>query len=291
MENAVKALLIAAGIFFLIMILSLVVYFYNQASTFYQAEHERVVIEQTQKFNAQFENYHREKVRGSDIISLMNKIIDYNASQSYQDGTNYERIRFSVKLGGNDILAQLKYKNDGKTGYNVTSLNRHLLDKEQIDNTTAGGTNWSNDRELINITGTSRDLIEIAAQQPLKIEITDTQLQQLASNISNLIIKETDTELQSSIGNRFFRQAMIEDLLGIKIDIDEITGKTLLSSDDEKIKAIQEIASQYYQYMQFKRAYFDCTEVLYDSETNRVEEMNFELRTELVNGTETIVFD
>lgn len=277
MENAVKALLIAAGIFLVILILSLAMAFYQKVTDFYNAEHERTVIEQTQKFNAQFENYNREKIRGSDIISLMNKVIDYNASQSYQEGTNYKRIKVNIELGGNNILEQFRYSEDS-----ITEKNRHL--KSSITNT-VGADNWSSDRNLVELTQTSDDLIK-KAKEKLNIDITDTQLQQIASNISNLIIDE-NSETVTAINNRVFRAEMIKELLDLPILIDENTAKTKTVADRNKINVIQEIASQYYQYMQFKRAYFDCKKVLYDDETNRVESMKFELRIKDGN----VVFD
>lgn len=62
--------------------------------------------------------------------------------------------------------------------------------------------------------------------------------------------------------------------------------------DGEKIEAIKEIASKYYQYTQFKRAYFKCTEMKHDSGTGRVVEMNFEVQTKKdQRGNDVIQFD
>lgn len=59
----------------------------------------------------------------------------------------------------------------------------------------------------------------------------------------------------------------------------------------EKIKIIKNIVSQYYQYTQFKRALFECTDVNMDNETKRVVEMNFKVKTKKQNDTEVVQFD
>ena len=285
MENASKALLIAAGMFFAILIVSLLVVLYNNISSYYIQKHETTIIEQTQKFNAKFENYHRNNIRGSDLISLMNRIIDYNATESYFDGNNYERIKVKITLGNNSILNQFKYKTDYET-----SKNKFLL--ENITNVNATGDNWQNDKKLIAITNTSSEMCKLAQNNGIN-NITDTKLQQLASKISNIFVDEEDNS-QMTIYNRLYRVEMLEKLLGKDIiKVNEDTGK-IKNTDTvskNKLAIIKEIASQYYQYMQFKRAYFDCTEVKYDIETNRVVEMNFKLQTKILNGVQTVVFD
>ena len=59
----------------------------------------------------------------------------------------------------------------------------------------------------------------------------------------------------------------------------------------EKIKIIKNIVSQYYQYTQFKRALFECTDVNMDNETKRVVEMNFKVKKKTQNDTEVVQFD
>lgn len=271
MENASKALLIAAGIFLAVLIVSLLVVFYNQMSAFYEQEHDATVIEQAQEFNARFENYHRDSIRGSDLISLMNRVIDYNATQSYFEGTDYERIRVTINLGGTQILNQFKYDNeDYKNEYLTTEITN-----------TKNGDKWQNDKKLVAITNTSVDLCEKLGKLGVR-NPTDAQLQQLSSNISNILV---DEEADWARAYRFKRADVLQDVLGIKVgtstDCDiriyEATGKTR-SDPKQIITGVKEITSQYYQYTQFKRAYFDCTEVKYYEETNRVVEMNFNLQ-------------
>lgn len=273
MENASKALLIAAGMFLAVLLLSLLVGLYNQISGFYAQQHDFIEMEQTQKFNARFENYNRDDIRGSDLISLMNRVIDYNATESYFEGTGYERIKVTITLvndgeNKNDVFKQFKYETD-----DGTSTNQYLT--KTITNTTGTGINWKDDKNLTAITNTSTNLCarleSIGVKNP-----KDAQLQQLSSNISNILVDENEDWAKSY---RFKRADILEDILGIEVKIDSTTGKTKTESKNI-INEIKEITSQYYQYTQYKRAYFDCTEMLYDAETNRVVEIKFEVQKE-----------
>ena len=269
MENATKALLMAAGVMLAIMILALVVMGYNQMSNYYNEKHNSTVVEQTIAFNKRFENYHREKIRGNDMISLMNRIIDYNATQSYQDGTNYERISVTITIGDTSIRDQFKYKDKDGNIYG-----NDIINTEEITN--ASGTGIINDKRLVAITNTENDMREKAKLELGIDNITESQLQSLSSNIANIIINENDITYEMNIRNREKRAALLESILRIDIPI---KNNTAISANEAQIKTIKEIACQYYQYTQFKRAYFDCTEVIYDEGTGRVCEMNFELRT------------
>lgn len=278
MENATKALLIAAGVFFVLMIISLFVATYDDISAYYESKHKATVIEQVKEFNAKFENFNRNDIRGSELISLMNRVIDYNASQAYDDDKQYERIRVTITLGDANIRKQFKYETDD----NLTSQNKYL-NKETITNTSGGSDNWKNDKELTAITNTSSEMCD--KLQSLDIaNVTDTKLQQLASKISNIIVDEDDEKSSMAAYNRLKRVDILKNILGINVgdtadcavSVDKITGKT--KKGQNIINNIKEVASQYYQFMQFKRAYFDCTEVIYDTDTDRVVEMNFKLQ-------------
>ena len=77
MENATKALIIAAGMLLAIMILSLLTISYNNLTDYLNQDEKIKEVEQITRFNSQFENYNRKDVRGSDILSLVSKIKDY----------------------------------------------------------------------------------------------------------------------------------------------------------------------------------------------------------------------
>ena len=90
MENASKALIMAGGMLLAILIVSLLVYAWSLFSKYQSSQDDLANIEDTAKFNEQFTNYQRDNVKGYDILSLANKVTDYNYRKSESDGTNDE---------------------------------------------------------------------------------------------------------------------------------------------------------------------------------------------------------
>lgn len=290
MENITKALLMAAGMLLAVLILSLLVMAYNKLSGYYEQSQELLTAEQLDKFNKQFQNYAgRKDIRGNELISLMNKIIDYNASESYQVGTNYEPIKVKITIGGNDVINAFKYE---------TSDFGNEFIKPVIQNTVDGINNQANDQDLIAITDTPDKARGIANDVGIT-NLTDTQLQKLTMEISNILIDETKTD-NSSNEYRRLRAISLRNIL--KLDIGtNATNDIYLNATNyktinggEKIEAIKQIVSIYYQYTQFKRAYFSCPEsgITYNSQTGRVVGMEFKVQTkEEQNGQIVVQFD
>ena len=204
MENASKALLIGAAILFAVMILSLLMISYQQISSYFSADHEATVIEQTTKFNSQFENYNQKSIRGTDMISLMNKVIDYNERLSYMQGTNYKRIEITITLGDSSTLNQFKYATT-ESGFSNVSI---FPSNGKITNVTETGTppddedaSRALDEQLLKITETVNDIKkqETIADENKIPNITDTELQSLASNISNIFLSIANLDNPSTV--------------------------------------------------------------------------------------------
>ena len=97
MENATKALMIAAGVLVGLLVVTLMMYGYNQFSNYYRTQEENKRFEQLANFNEQYIPYNRDDVRGSDILSLVNKIIDFNKVK------DEEEITISIELKSTDV--------------------------------------------------------------------------------------------------------------------------------------------------------------------------------------------
>ena len=82
MENASKALLIAGGILLAILILSALVFMFSSVRNFSESQEEKTLAEQTAKFNAEYDVYNKSVMYGTDVISVINKAIDYNLRNS-----------------------------------------------------------------------------------------------------------------------------------------------------------------------------------------------------------------
>lgn len=97
MENATQALLIAAGILFGIILLSLFVYMWNNASV--NQQQKKAEEEQTRlvEWNAEWEAYDKRLIRGVEILTVVNK-----AKQNDIDNDNSEEFRVTIFIDGKD---------------------------------------------------------------------------------------------------------------------------------------------------------------------------------------------
>lgn len=112
MENAVKALLIAAGVFMGLMILSLGISLYASLSGYVEGVQEEIASTETQQFNEQFTkyiNYDKDTKKKSftltiqDIVTAANTAYENNKKYELTDyeGNNYYVI---IKMPGYDEL-------------------------------------------------------------------------------------------------------------------------------------------------------------------------------------------
>ena len=81
MENVSKALLIAAGVLIGLIVLTMLVVIHRQVTSYYTAKEKARTFEQLQEFNSQYTPYNRKNVRGTELISLINKIINFNEQE------------------------------------------------------------------------------------------------------------------------------------------------------------------------------------------------------------------
>lgn len=260
MENVTKALLIAAGVLLAIMILSLLVIFGGQLSGYFSSQHETTIIEQDTKFNAQFENYNGQTIRGNELISIINKVVNYNTTIA--DMEKYDRIIMSVDFKG--------YQNAGNTSTNANNNFKYSSDDESIFKGIFNGNTLSNltdDEKLKKIVNLP---VNLRAGTSIKNE---TQLQALSSEIANITI---DKQLDSSISDAEKAQLIAKR----KKKLQNILGKSDFS--DSELSKIVEATKKYYQYTQLKRAKFKCTAVSHNTNKTsaRVNGLTFEIVVE-----------
>ena len=113
MENASKALLIAAGILVGLIVISMIMVSYRQISSYYQTKEQVEISKQMNNFNEKYIPYNRDDVRGSDLLSLINRIVNFNTINPDDDP-----ITISIKIPNNSSAKMFyynydKYKNNG----------------------------------------------------------------------------------------------------------------------------------------------------------------------------------
>lgn len=227
MENATKALLIAAGILMGLAIISMIIVGYRQISNYYTTKEKSKIVEQLSEFNNQYIPYNREDVRGSDLLSLINKVIDFNKL------SDEEEITISIYIPMNDKAKLLYYNYNDNKNIKLIPL----------------GTNGI----TYKITATE-NTIKSMLNDANNIENTYDQYgkgmaNQLANNLSVLFSYD-----ESKIRNRtsYLEELKVPD-----------TGNRLTND-----------ILKYYQYVQFKRAHFNCESLTF-TENGRVKSFKF----------------
>lgn len=260
MENATKALLIAAAILIIILVLASLAMFSEQLSSYFAQKHDVKMVEQLTEFNNKFENYNSKTIRGNELISVMNRVIDYN---NYQAGmVGYGRIILSIDLQNHQN--DLKYKNE--SGLNSVFSNSLII-------------NTSDDTPLKNISELSGNLTSGASGITglSGIKITDTMLQKMSGEIHNIV---NDAEAVDLNAYKIQRAQKLTQILRHTIN------------KDDNVDGIKQITYQYYQLTWFKRAMFKCTDIIHDQTTGRVNRMNFKVVLETdASGHTGIKFD
>lgn len=299
MENASKALLIAGGMLILIVLVSIILLVKANVENYYASENELEMIADTTKFNEQFTRFNRNDVQGYELISLVNKVVDYN-----------ERLS-EASDGGNDSNSK------------PVQLTISLLSKEEITNKLAFDTNFGpvlfknvnlvvkdNSQKAIN-KRTETELSKIVSQVN-NIETNNRNISSLSKKISDIVLNknylvryckpinsngdvswiweptsstniENDTELRKSEINKM-RNAISEYQIAVgdntKYKVDDSALKNFVYSHIawQYKKMIDENATnmyKYYEYTQFKKAIFKCTKLNYDESTGKVDELEF----------------
>lgn len=95
MENATKALTMAASVLIAIMVIALIYLLVNKLSEVSKQDEMQLKAEQTAEFNKEFESYEKPLMRGTEVITVINKAINNN--QRYIDEQN-NQIHVEVTL-------------------------------------------------------------------------------------------------------------------------------------------------------------------------------------------------
>ena len=208
MENVTKALLIAGGVLFAILVLTLLVIFHNQISSYYSEEHDAKMIEQVTEFNSKFDNYNAQTIRGNELITVMNRVVDYN--RTYSDIQGYQKVVITVDLKNrqNDLLYSDDISNTDKLFKNSIITNKN-----------------GRDEDISKIAGLASELAESTG-------IDDTKLQKLSADIATICNKGPNEEdeirnekLQKILGykNKTFQPSEISNIQKATIKYYQLT--------------------------------------------------------------------
>lgn len=132
MENTSKALLMAGGVLIALLVVSLLVYFYSDLKDLMGINNKVETTEQIEEFNKQYDAYYRNNLYGSDILSIVNKVYDYNKRQANDQG--YQNLEMQVTFSNNYTDYDNNLVISKKTVYNAETLKQIVDDiQDKID--------------------------------------------------------------------------------------------------------------------------------------------------------------
>ena len=274
MDNASKALLMAGGMLLAILILTLLIYAWSLFSEYQSSRDDLADIENTAKFNQQFTNYDRDDVQGYELITLVNQIIDYNERKT-EDTKNNNNVRYNPMAITIDINEQA----DAFTYEDKT--NRLISNVTYKDGDYFTATARSNAKSSFenNVLKKLNDDLQISDT----IRLDETKANKVAKNIGSIF--HTDNDIKTLANNRS-EYGGNEDNVYLDMANTYIasTGETTqdrinFAKDNLVIgkgnNQYYNYACIYYEYMQFKRGVFKCTNLEYDNNTGRVTKIDF----------------
>ena len=134
MENATKALLIAAGVLIGMMILSMGVYLYYSIGSYVERSQEQIAQQEVDKFNTQFYNYQSDEneiFSFQDVVTAAN--LAYENNIKYEFPNNINELK-SVISAGNDNYVQVVLNKCiiGNAEQNSVNLEMYVGNKEAL---------------------------------------------------------------------------------------------------------------------------------------------------------------
>lgn len=233
MENASKALLIAGGVLISLIVVSAFILAMRYMGDFQTANQNAKLEQQTLEFNSAYESYNRNNIRGNDIVSLMNRVSDYN-SRKVAEGYTKMQVVFEIS---NDIRKKICFEEP-----NVL-IKRTTYTEDEID-------------EIVGIPDSNNVDYSVRG---IENKYGQKYATQLAKEISTIRDLKESSKTTSQIDEEFATNYRFPK------KVSEYGG----------IEQMYKDAKLYYEYVQFKRAYFDCVNTEYDDDTNRIIKMEF----------------
>lgn len=241
MENASKALIMAGSVLIALMIIGALILTFSNLTAYQETNTRSTRSTQMAEFNSQYENYNRKDVRGSDLYSLLNKAIDYNRRES-SAGTNWA-----------DKGQEIAYE---------PMVIEFTIDKSEL--VAPDGASRLFTTNTYTVSGKSNDFGNKVKDEidDLEGEYGQSSLTNLTTNLTKIFIDDSSTRQEKKEAVQNFNSASKKKTVS---DFKEINEKSQIRQD----------VYMYYEYIQFKRAHFDCEKVEYNNETGRITKMKF----------------
>lgn len=259
MENASKALIMAGGVLLAMLVVSLVIYAWNIFSNYYKYQDSLENIDDVAKFNMQFANYDRDDVAGYDLISLANKVADYNTRYSNlpDNKSNIHTNPITITI---NLIGSAKVSNQNALKQKLT----YSGDRLRLFTRSNGVYEQSGVRNDIENTINIASNIESAlGSEKTASKVARSIDSLLRDDFSSYMGEELKDEKKKRVE---FYNSLIPSGSSYKVNITGNDYISAYSQMENKIKGSNGILA-YYEYYQFKKGIFSCTNVQYDDNT------------------------
>lgn len=123
MDNAAKALRIAGGVLLGLMVTSLLIFAINAWQKYQKANYQSIQNQQITKFNSTFDAYNKKALRGSDLVSLANKVNSTNRSLAGKSSYDtYGKTDMNYRFNETDLMPIRVFVNFDGDGDPTTML-------------------------------------------------------------------------------------------------------------------------------------------------------------------------
>ena len=250
MENASKALVMAGSVLIALMIIGALLLMVNNLSSYQETNTVSTREAQVIDFNNQYETYNRKNVRGSDLYSLLNRAVDYNRRKS-TTGTGKDEGQY---LAFEPMIITFDLTPGGG--------------KEKFYATTNPSESYPN---LIQSDSYTVDAIENKFEKDISGIVANLEKTYGADSLSNLVTGRTKI---------FIDDSSSEEKKQVAVDTFNIASKNKKADNFLQLRInsstnYRKNVYTYVEYIQFKRAKFDCDKVEYDPKTGRIIKMEF----------------
>lgn len=160
MENASKALLIAGGMLIALLIIGALVLMFNQIGDYEKGKQGVEKNSQIAEFNMDFVRYTEDNIKGVEIISLANKVINFNSKNTISNSIDHnKKITLNIELTGFNTLfnnSSYKIKDSNNEFMNVIKKFYDLESKYTLSNMSKLSSNYDS---LVKNEKTIKDII------------------------------------------------------------------------------------------------------------------------------------
>lgn len=253
MENASKALMMAGAVLITIMVFGMFIYFISEFSGYPAQQEELLRIEQVAKFNQEYESYYKDKMYGTDVVTIMNKVISNN--KKYADPITG---RYEINADNHYINVEIKMSSEIKP---FAEAYNEVEDTDNMD---------AND-PIVNMTLIENCTIRGEIIDGNSTESFQKELKPIANSKENITLMQEHGKFMVSnqTVEEFFSS---EEVVKIKL-----TSPTEYNNEKVANKKYDKFnyTLVYSGFTDFKRKLFKCTGIEYNKETGMVNKISF----------------